>query len=857
MLWCGALYLIAGLVGLGVTYLPDLSLARGGLDLTERLVGMAATELGATQPDALARRAGDVLAGGILQFVLAPLGLLLLLLGLLSSEAAGDPEAAELEEFGGALRIDKHFAKKAKREASRMARKGRHLEAAELYLANDFSDEAAKCFVKAECFDRAAEIRHDQNRFKESAELYLSAKRFEAAAGIFAQQQEYARAAECYVQTGSTGLAAEMFEKAEVYAKAAECYEHAGFPRAAAKAYVGCREWEKAARCLEAVIVEEGSGLAARDPQRAAELAELAQQAGRFYERAKLDEKAEAILQRGECWEEAGEVALRHERFANASELFQRANLPKRAADALKLLGEDESAARLLAEHHRERNEDKEATRFFEEAGEFAAAADLHRQLEDYAKAGECYEKGREPAQAAEMFRVAGERERAAENFERAEMFAEAAECWALLGKTAREAEMLARAGRYLTAGEVHHREGRDDESITVLQRVEPESDEFTQASALLGDIFHARGMFSLAIKKLQHATAGAELERENLPVYYRLATVHEANNEPAEAAEIYEKILAFDYHFSDVEERLNRVRAQLDQAPEARSRPAPGRGRTLPAGGEKGARYQIVGELGRGGMGIVYKAQDSVLDRVVAYKVLPDTLRENPLALKNFLREAKSAARLNHPNIVTVYDAGEQDGDFYIAMEYVDGTTIKDILRRKGAIAPGAVVHVLRQICEGLAFAHENKIIHRDIKTANTMWTRDKKAKIMDFGLAKAVEEVRNHTPVVSGTPYYMSPEQTLGRNIDHRTDIYSLGVTLFEMTTATLPFREGNIPYHHVHTPPPDVRKINPEVPEYLARIVDRCMKKDPTERYQSTREILEELRSSVSRGEASPAD
>ena len=231
-----------------------------------------------------------------------------------------------------------------------------------------------------------------------------------------------------------------------------------------------------------------------------------------------------------------------------------------------------------------------------------------------------------------------------------------------------------------------------------------------------------------------------------------------------------------------------------------------------------------------------------------MAYKVLPDSLKENPQALKNFLREAKSAAQLNHPNIVTVYDAGEQDGNYYIAMEYVDGNTLKDIVRHRGRIPASGIVHVLAQMCEGLAFAHEKKIVHRDIKTANTMWTRDRKAKIMDFGLAKVVEEVRNHTTVVSGTPYYMSPEQTLGKNVDHRTDLYSLGVTIFELATGSLPFREGNLPYHHVHTPPPDPRELTPELPAVLAEIVLRCMRKDPAERYSSAREILADLKRSL---------
>ena len=246
--------------------------------------------------------------------------------------------------------------------------------------------------------------------------------------------------------------------------------------------------------------------------------------------------------------------------------------------------------------------------------------------------------------------------------------------------------------------------------------------------------------------------------------------------------------------------------------------------------------------------MGIVYKAQDTVLDRTVALKVLPESLKENPQSLKNFLREAQSAAQLNHPNIVTVFDTGEQDGVYFIAMEYVDGNTLKEIVRARGRISGGGIVHVLAQMCEALAYAHENKIVHRDIKTANTMWTRDRKAKIMDFGLARVIEEVRNHTTVVSGTPYYMSPEQTLGKNVDHRTDIYSLGVTLFELATGTLPFREGNLPYHHVHTPPPDPAELNPELAPLLRGIILRCLEKDPADRYASTREILEELRTSL---------
>ena len=260
---------------------------------------------------------------------------------------------------------------------------------------------------------------------------------------------------------------------------------------------------------------------------------------------------------------------------------------------------------------------------------------------------------------------------------------------------------------------------------------------------------------------------------------------------------------------------------------------------------------YRILGEIYRGGQGVIYRAVQLPTQRTVAIKMLLADRSHSERDQERFERELRIAAGLRHPNIVTVYDAGEQDGRYYIAMEFVDGNTLKEIVRRRGAIASGGVLHVLVQMCEALGFAHDNKIVHRDIKTANTMWTRDRKAKIMDFGLAKIVEEVRNHTTLVSGTPYYMSPEQTLGRNVDYRTDIYSLGVTIFELATGRLPFTEGNIPYHHVHTPPPRLRELRPELPESLSAIVERCLEKDPARRYQSAREILAEVRGALAGG------
>jgi tetratricopeptide (TPR) repeat protein len=703
-------------------------------------------------------------------------------------------------------------------------------------------EDAAGHYIQAGELIRAAEIRHDQNRFIEAAELYLKAGSFDSAGVIFAQKEEWARAADAYVEAGNRSVAAEMFEKAGNWRRAAQCYEASDFPRHAAKAWVRCSEWARAAACLEPVIVESMTGAGHSDPKRQAESRKLILMAADLHTRANQEDKAQAILERGGCHAQAAEIALRRGRHEEAADLFLKAGDAQRASKVLEKLGRSADAMRVLAEHHRDRGDDHEAAKCFEAAQEWVAAGDLYRMLERFEEAGACYEKQGEFSQAAEMFRTIDQRERAAENHERAGEFAAAAECFALLGNRAKEAEMLVRAGEHLPAGEILHADGNDDEAIKVLQQVVPEHTGFAKASAILGEIFRQRGMLSLAQKKLTHAVGKADLDRDNVQAFYGLASVHEASGNAADALELYEKILAFDYHYGDVAERVAHCKKLVQQQGDKGTESSP------LSGSQAQGRYHITGKLGRGGMGVVYKAQDSVLDRTVAFKVLPDTLKENPQALKNFLREAKSAARLNHPNIVQVYDAGEQDGVYYIAMEYVDGNTLKEIVKARGRISAGGIAHVLGQMCEALAYAHDQKIVHRDIKTANTMWTRDRRAKIMDFGLAKVVEEVRNHTTVVSGTPYYMSPEQTLGKNVDHRSDIYSLGVTIFELATGTLPFREGNLPYHHVHTPPPDPREFSADLPQAIAAIIERCLRKDPAERYQSAREILEELKGGV---------
>ncbi len=849
----GVVALMLGVVGVLAQHLPDhaaTGLARDGLETAATLV--VELELGA--PRDLARTLDHATAETPLAYALLALGAGLLAFSLGAFGTGGAPRLAHPgDDREVEVKLDKNQARKVLKEAQALRKRGDLVEAAELLWSNEQLETAASYFIEAGEFSRAAEIRHDQNRFEESAELHLQGENYETAGAIYAQQDQWDKAADCYVKAGLKSIAAEMFEKAGKYREAARAYRESEFMRHAAAMYVKCKDWQLAAESLEAVFVDEGAK-SMMDPKKSAEMAKLVRQAGKLFLKAEQPERAYKMFERGNCALEAGEVATLLGNHEKAAVHFRAGGDIERAAAALRQSGQAQEAARILGQFLRDKGDRERAAIHLEEAGDHMEAGDLYRSLEQFAKAAECYSRHHGYAQAAEMFQLAGQRAEAGEAYEKAGRFTEAAECFALAGLPRREAELLDKAGDFLRAGEIYHQQAMEDEAISALQRIPSEDEDFGRAAALLGDIFARRGQLALAITKLQQAIGDTELTRDSVDGYYKLGAIYEQDGKPREAAEIFEKVMAFDYHYRDVADRLAAARTAaearvLAAAPAAPADAADAAARKPSAANPSpGGRYQIVGELGRGGMGIVYKVQDTALDRLVAFKVLPQALTENEQAVTNFVREAQAAAKLNHPNIVTVYDTGEQNGRYYIAMEYVEGTTIKEILKRRGPISPSGILHVLMQIAEALAYAHEKKVVHRDIKPANAMWTRDKKVKLMDFGLAKVVEEARNHTTVVAGTPYYMSPEQTLGKNVDHRTDIYSLGVTLFEMAAGTVPFKDGNIPYHHVHTPPPRIRELRPDLPESLVAIIERCLQKDPGQRYQSAREILADVRGTL---------
>ena len=267
---------------------------------------------------------------------------------------------------------------------------------------------------------------------------------------------------------------------------------------------------------------------------------------------------------------------------------------------------------------------------------------------------------------------------------------------------------------------------------------------------------------------------------------------------------------------------------------------------------------YQVKHKLGQGGMGSVYLAFDERLKRNVALKVLAPEFGSDSDMRNRFVQEAWKQARLNHPNIATIHDIGEANGQQYIAMEFVEGQTVRQMLDNH-ELGPDAIPTIFLQVCAGLQAAHERQLVHRDIKPANVMVTREGQVKLLDFGLAKLQSAAGETQPgMLLGTVSYMSPEQAQAKEVDARSDIFSLGILLYEMVTNQVPFRGDNaisVLFSLVHQPHPDIGLVCPGAPAHFARVIDRALQKNPAQRYQSARELADDFRGTIQSERLSP--
>lgn len=374
-----------------------------------------------------------------------------------------------------------------------------------------------------------------------------------------------------------------------------------------------------------------------------------------------------------------------------------------------------------------------------------------------------------------------------------------------------------------------------------------PSTDTVAETNRMLGLAFQSQGMLDLAFDKF----LACPIDDSMKELLYNLGQDFERKRMPNKALSVYQHIATKDTKYKDIEQRIKRLSAMESSKGLGKSTSG---GSLLVEGSDVRptlGRYEIIKELGRGAMGIVYLGRDPKINRSVAIKTMrldevdPEEL---PEVKARFFREAESAGRLSHPNIVTIYDAGEEQDLAYFAMEVLDGVDLKELCKKRNLLPVKRTLEIIIKVAEALDYAHSQNVVHRDIKPANIMIMPDGTVKVTDFGIARVTTSAKTQTGIVLGTPSYMSPEQLAGAKVDGRSDLFSLGVVLFEMLTGERPFQGDSVAslmYVIANQPHPSPFDLRPDLPKALGPIIDKALQKDAAKRYQRGLEMAQDLR------------
>lgn len=391
--------------------------------------------------------------------------------------------------------------------------------------------------------------------------------------------------------------------------------------------------------------------------------------------------------------------------------------------------------------------------------------------------------------------------------------------------------------------GRLYYLTQRYDDAIAAFQQTAQDFRTEASSGKMLGRCYIAKEMYDLAFGVLQRVVVDDEVKE----LLYDIAKRLEARQEIAAAKNVYRQLFAADINYKDVKARFEALSSPDSSMGSFGGGSSDSYERTSvmqQMSEDAKRRYELLEELGRGAMGIVYRAKDKELDEVVALKILPDQLSTNEEAVRRFKIEARNARKLSHPHIVRIHDIGEEAGRRYISMEFVDGSDLKKKIKTDGRLNLESFFKYSKAIASALGYAHTLGIVHRDIKPANIMLDSSDKVKITDFGIAKLLDaaDANEGTMMgaVIGTPLYMSPEQVQGIPVDNRADLYAYGIMLYEFINTRPPFTKGDLAYQHIHEQP---KKLT-DCPEEIWQIIQKCLEKDKDNRWNNAEEILEAL-------------
>ncbi len=657
---------------------------------------------------------------------------------------------------------------------------------------------------KGKKWDHLAEVFSSLNRHKESAYAWRKAGDMKRGAIELARAGKTLKAAQWLEKTGDYATAGRFYAEKGKFVRAAKAYARANDIPNMADAYRQAGKWAEAAEAFFSYFSTTNDS--AEQQIKAADLCYASLQ----------EDKVRAAIPKENLNAVLSEVAKRFDaaqRSDLAAKLYREGGNPGMAGEIYVRLGRLEDAARCMKEAGRTKEASEIGARFYESRGLWKEAALAYEGAGDYLKTGDCYAKLKESVLAARYYEKGGE---------------------------------------FFGAGYALVHAGKWDKAIPLFQKVKETHPRFNESRGFLGRCFYELGDYAHCAAALENHLTGARITNANLEYFWMLALAYEQLGDLEKSKGLLQKIRTVDMQFRDVSQRLSLIesrismRVQMGPAPSgASSSPSQPTGVMDMVSNTLGKRYRLDRELGRGGMGTVYLAHDTQLDRPVALKFLGSLIDDSEEFRQRFVREAKAAARVSHPNIVSIYDIGTQEGAAYIAMEYVEGQNLHAYRMSKGALDPRETVNLMTQTCAALEVVHQAGIIHRDIKPDNIIVARGGLVKLMDFGLAKVKGMRLTATNVVMGTPSYMAPEQINGKEADPRSDIYALGLVMYELLTGQVVFTGDNVLQRQLSETPPSPGEVKPGIPPQLNEIVMKCIDKDPQRRYQTVGELIKALR------------
>lgn len=655
-------------------------------------------------------------------------------------------------------------------------------------------------------------------------------------------------------------------------AKAASYYRQAGDLKRALKAYIAAKDF------LSAASIELSFG-------RGEEAAKLYLQAGRFDILADFYEKRNEFDQAVHFYRRAGN-------FKKAAEMGEKLleNLPTINAptDNIRKRSEKEKQLiRLTASNHSRAQNFKRAAHLFHKIGlfdkeasnhlkngEFYAAGVAFERIKMYGDAGEAYSRADHPLEAAKCYEKNNDNRLAADHYYKAKKYKKAG-------------QLYQTTGNILKATQAYDEGGEYDLALKVLAGIKPDNDWYDDAIKKAIELTRKKGYVTPASHRMFSQYMFREIDRQHFPSLFEIAVLME-DSELAEEAEIIfnrlekfdlplyleyqnkkselslddhaeisiEEILEEDYNVTLILDR-NQNKAEhksqdekvIESATNVSVMSKDPRYLKMNEGQMFGNRYVILEQIGSGGMGIIYKAKDLELEELLVIKILSPAWSDDANLVARFKREIKLARLISHNNVIRIYDLGNWEGYIYITMEYFQGSDLAQIIAEKGAFNISDGLNLCIQLCEGLNAAHQQGIIHRDLKSSNIMISEDNTLKLLDFGIAKAANVTQlTIDGSILGTPYYISPEAIMQKEVDNRSDIYSLGIVMFEIFTGRCPY-EGDylldVMQKHLSGNPPTPSSIVDSIPEDLDEIILKCIAMRPEKRYQSIAELISELK------------